>query len=341
MIVSCFSGGEEDDDTLKRHLLAVDRKTGKTAWSAEVPSTAPETQRPGSNFHGYATHTPVSDGKHVYVLFGNTGVIAFDLKGKEVWRQSVGKENNQQFGSGSSPMICGDLLIVPAGAESKMIWAFRKATGKVVWKTKPVRSLAGTYCTPVATKNAKGETELLISVPYEMWSLNPKSGQLNWYADTKADRAVNGSLICHDGIAYVTAQAGRSAIKVGGKDDVSKTNTLWSAKGGTGTPSPALHNGRLFWVDDRGTVLCVDAKTGKDVKKARVRGGFYASIVIAGDKIIAQSRFDGCYVLKADETLKQLAHNTLKDDSDFSASPAPAGKQLFIRSDDFLYCIEE
>lgn len=342
VIVSCYAGeAEKNPETFDRHLVAVARDTGKIAWTTAVPATTPEKQRGGRAFHGYATHTPATDGERIYVLFGNTGVIAFDLNGKELWRKDVGHENNMRFGSGASPIVFEDLLIVQAGAESKMIWAFKRATGEVAWKTKAVGPLAGTYCTPVIVKNAAGDPEMLISVPYEMWSLNPRNGKLNWYADTKSGREVYGSVIASDGIAYVLSSQTRCALKIGGKNDVTKTNTLWSERGGSGIPSPALHDGKLFWVNDRGTAFCVDAKTGKELKKSRVRGGFYASCIVAGDKLIAQSRFNGCYVLSADAELKQLAHNKFDDDSDFSATPAACGKDLFIRSDKYLYCVRK
>ena len=43
--------------------------------------------------HGYASHTPVSDGERVFVFFGKTGVLAFDMAGKELWKKSVGTES--------------------------------------------------------------------------------------------------------------------------------------------------------------------------------------------------------------------------------------------------------
>ena len=51
------------------------------------------------------------------------------------------------------------------------------------------------------------------------------------------------------------------------------------------------------------------------------------------------SRFDGTYVLEATPELTQIAHNKLADESDFSGSPAVSDGQLFLRSDQYLYCI--
>ena len=343
VLVTCYSDADGDLEKLKRHLVCVDRNTGKTVWSRIIPSAAPENQAPSFGAdHGFASHTPVSDGERVYVLFGNTGVMAFDMKGKQLWRKSVGKENAARFGSAASPILYKDLLIVTAASESKTLCALDKKSGKEVWKTKKASLLSTSYCTPVVFKNKNGEDELVISVREEVWSLNPGTGKLNWYAGTLVDTAACPSLVGRDNVVYVIGgrRGARAAIRLGGKDDVTKTNVLWSMNGGSYVPSPVLHKGHLYWVNDRGIVSCVDAKTGKEVSKKRIRGRFYASLVLVRDKLYAVSRFEGTFVLKATPDLEVIAHNTLSDKSDFSGSPAVSRGQLIFRSDKFLYCVE-
>jgi outer membrane protein assembly factor BamB len=131
VFVTCYQGGDGDLSDLKRCLVCVDRREGKVLWSQVIPAVLPEFRsRGGFSHHGYASHTPVSDGERVYVLFGTTGVLAFDLKGTKLWQQSVGTETNARFGSASSPIVYKDLLIVTAGAESTSIRALNKKTGK-------------------------------------------------------------------------------------------------------------------------------------------------------------------------------------------------------------------
>ena len=341
VFVTCFSGGDGDLTKLKRYLVGVDRHTGKTRWSKMIPAVLPEF-RSGGRFahHGYASHTPVSDGERVYVLFGTTGLLAFDLKGNKLWQQSVGTETKARFGSASSPILYKDLVIVTAGAESASIRAFNKKTGKEVWKA-PAASLAECYGTPLIVKNKEGEDELVISVPYEVWGLNPATGRLKWYAETAVDGNACTSLVAANGIVYAVGgrSGGRTAVKVGGKGDVTKTNVLWSKRGGSYVPSPVLHKGYLYWVDQRGVATCVDARTGAEVARERLRGAFYASLVLVKDRLYAVSRFDGTYVLEANPKLTEVAHNRLADDSDFSGSPAVSGGQLFLRSDKGLYGI--
>lgn len=175
-----------------------------------------------------------------------------------------------------------------------------------------------------------------------MWSLNPDTGKLKWYAETKVDMNAVPSPITQDGICFVIGgrSGGRAAIRLGGKGDVTETNVLWSTTVGSYVSSPVLHNGHLYWVNDRGIAFCVDAETGKEVAKKRIGGQFYASVVLIKEKLYAVSRFDGTYILEATPELTQVAHNRLSDESDFSGSPAVSDGQLILRSDKYLYCIE-
>ena len=161
VFVTCFSDAGGDLSNLKRHLLCVDRQNGNVVWSKVVRSAAREIRGPSfGTKHGYASHTPVSDGERVYVLFGNSGVLAFDMNGNELWKQDVGNESASMFGSAASPILYKDQLIVTASSESESIRALDKITGKELWKSE-ASTLSRCYCTPVTVKNKKGEDELV------------------------------------------------------------------------------------------------------------------------------------------------------------------------------------
>ena len=69
---------------------------------------------------------------------------------------------------------------------------------------------------------------------------------------------------------------------------------------------------------------------------------FYASVVLAGERLYAVGRSGDVYVLAANPELTLLAQNRFSnDDGGFNASPAIADGQLFIRSDKHLYCVAE
>jgi len=343
VFVTCYSGADGALSALKRHLLCVQRYKGNLVWSKTVTSAVTEVRRVsfGTN-HGYASHTPVSDGESIYVLFGNSGMLAFNMKGQQLWQQNVGKESASMFGSGASPILYKDRIIVTAAAESESVRALDKKTGKEIWKTE-ASTLSRCYCTPKIVKNEQSEDELVFSVPNEVWSLNPDNGKLKWFAETRVDLNAVPSAVTEDGIIYVIGgrSGGRAAIRTGGKNDVTTSEVLWSMNGGSYVASPVLHQGHLYWLDDRGIAHCVDAKTGEEVSRKRTGGQFYASAVLIHNKLYAVSRFDGTYVLEATPELNQVANNKLSDESDFSGSPAVSDGQLILRSDNYLYCIED
>ena len=113
LIVTCYSGYGLDRQNpgeiknLMRHVLCYDATSGKMLWQADVEAAQPEDPYSGAGVpaHGYASHTPVSDGKNVYVFFGKSGALAFDLEGKKLWQTQLGKETDpMRWGSSSSPI---------------------------------------------------------------------------------------------------------------------------------------------------------------------------------------------------------------------------------------------
>lgn len=265
-----FSG---DPANLKRHLLCLDRKTGKILWDRAVPAKLPE-DRYGGMFtqHGYASHTPVTDGKTVYAFFGKSGVYAFDFEGKQLWQADVGSDlDRRNWGSASSPILVNGLLIVTAAPESHAMYAFDAKTGQQKWKS-GADGFESTWGTPVVA-TAGQQSDIVLSVPGEIWGLNPENGQLRWYAEGLRSDSVCNSPVTADGIVYAMADrgAGSLAVRAGGKNDVSKTNVAWTGGNGSRIPTPILWEGRLYWTS--GSVAnCRDAKTGQEIYSERLPG---------------------------------------------------------------------
>ena len=360
VFVTCYSGygterGEPGNlEDLKRHLLSIDRADGKIVWSKTVQAIMPEDPCSGMGIpeHGYASNTPASDGERVYVFFGKTGVLAFDMQGRQLWQTDVGRESSaRRWGSAASPMLYKDTVIVNASEESQSVRALDKVTGKEVWKAQAA-GLEMAYNTPALVELEDGRTDLVIPVPFEIWGLNADTGRLTWFAETNLSGNIAPSPIAHDGIVHVFGgfpRTGAVSIRAGGKDDVSRSHILWTGADASYITSPVICDGNLYWVSDQGIAFCMDAKSGETIYKERLpgsgrnaRGGkpFYASVVLAGDKIYSVSRRTGTIVLAAKPEFEQLAHNSLEsDETDFNGSPAVSDGQMFLRSNGFLYCI--
>lgn len=357
VFVTCYSGyGDErgggDMQKLQRHLVCVNRADGKIAWTAAVPAVQPEDTYSGFLMeHGYASHTPASDGERVYVFYGKSGAAAFDLAGAKLWQTSLGTDSNSKnWGSASSPILYKDFVIINASEEGHAIVALEKKTGKVAWRAEGA-TLDYSFGTPVLVES-EGRTDLVFSLPGELWGLNPDTGKLRWFATTGLPGNIAPSVVAGDGVVYVCGgfpKLGALAVRTGGKGDVTQTHILWSGSSSTYVPTPVLHEGRLYFVSDAGFATCLDAKTGSAIYKERVPGAsatgrgkpFYASPVLANGLVYAVSRQNGTFVFEAKPEFKLVAQNRLAgDDSQYNATPAIAGGQLFLRSNRSLYCID-
>jgi outer membrane protein assembly factor BamB len=244
-----------------------------------------------------------------------------------------------------------DKVIVNAAEEGRAVFALDKLTGKEVWKA-DAASLELCFGTPVLVDGEGGSADLALALPGELWGLNPDTGKLRWFASTGITGNVSPSVVAADGVIYATGgypRLGSVAVRVGGKGDVTQTNILWSSPNASYVPTPVVHNGRLFVVSDQGFATCLEANSGKLVYKERVPVSstgrssrpFYASPVLANGQIYAVSRRSGTFILDASAEFKIVAQNQFAgDNSDFNATPAIVGRQLFLRSNRNLFCIE-
>ena len=381
VFVTCYSGyGETKEapgkmEDLQRHVVCIDRKTGKILWQREVESYLPEDKYEGMGIpeHGYASSTPVSDGKHLFVFFGKSGVVAYDLDGNEIWKKSVGTGSNERkWGSAASPILFSDILIVNASDEDQAFYGLEASTGKELWKTK-TKSLANVWNTPVIA-SPESNPQLVISIPDEVWALNPRNGKLKWYVTKGVDAPSVSTSIVMDG-ENVIAMGGRSlnavAVKTGGKSDVTNNHVVWEGRAISAITTPISYQGHLYAIN-RGIANCVDASTGKEIYKERIPSsldspesrprnsqpgdgvlriplpsnrrlggrGNYSSPVIADGKIYQFTKSGTCYVLAAEPKYQLLATNRFESDSSaFNSTPAISAGQLFVRSNKYLYCV--
>jgi outer membrane protein assembly factor BamB len=347
VFATCYSGYALDPakpgmmEDLKRHVLCIDRADGKILWCKDFKPELPEHKYAGEgSYHGYAASTPITDGEKLYVFFGKSGVFCFDLDGNQVWQTPVGKNTNG-WGSGASPVLYKNLLIVNASVESGAMVALDKKDGKEVWRAP---GIASAWNTPLLVKPAEGDVELVISIQDRVLGLNPDTGKELWRAEG-VHRYVCPSVVAHDGVVYAIGGGSTSlAVKAGGRGDVTKTHVVWRESKGSNVGSPIYHDGHLYWASDGGGVLfCQDAATGKIVYQQRLEpasGLIYGSPVLADGKIYYVSQRKGTYVVAAKPKFELLAHNVFEDDgSRTNASPAVSNGHLLLRTDQNLYCI--
>lgn len=347
VFLTCYSGYGLDAkqpgnmDQLTLHFVGLDRASGKLLFNKEIKPDLPEQGFTGPfiTLHGYSSSTPVSDGKSVYVFFGKTGVIAFDLDGKQLWKSSAGTRTHG-WGSGTSPILAKDLVIVNASVESGSLVALNKADGKTAWTAKGMNA---SWNTPLLV-DVDGKSEVVVSVQGKLLAFDPPTGNPLWNCSGIPDY-VCPSVVAHAGVVY--AIGGRSntaiAVKAGGKGDVT-SQILWKISKGSNVSSPVYHDGHLYWAHEgRGVVYCVDVAKGTVVYEERLTPNpdrIYGSPVAADGKLYYVSRTTGTYVVEAGPKFKQLANNKLDSDAGvFNGSAVIHDGQILLRSNRYLYCI--
>lgn len=326
-------------DELQRHLLAIDRASGDLIWERKIAAKLPEEE--SIRDHGFAASTPAVDDQSVYVFFGKSGVFAFDHDGNQQWTASVG-EQTHGWGSGASPLLVDDLVVINASVESGRLIALRRDNGEQVWEVGGVRE---SWNTPIIAQAESGRRELVFAIQGSIWGLDPATGERFWECDTDIGWYMVPSIVANQGIVYCLG--GRSgitalAVRLGGSGNVTDSHRLWTSQKGTNVTSPIVSGDYLYWMQDQqGIAYCADLATGEIVYEERLNraGQVYASAILVGDRIYYVTRDGKTFVVAARPEFELLATNQLSDRGVFDASPAVADDHLFLRSHNYLYCL--
>jgi outer membrane protein assembly factor BamB len=329
-------------------LLCLDRRTGQTRWQKVLRDEVPHEGH--HKEHGFASYSPVTDGKHVYAYFGSRGLHCLDFNGNLKWSKDLGKlQMRNAFGEGSSPALLGDTIVIKWDHEgTDFIAAFDKTSGEERWRTP--RDENTNWSTPLIVEN-DGKAQVVTTATGRVRSYDLADGKQIWEAPGLTANAIP-TPVAGNGMVYVTSGFGGSslyAVKLGAdtRGDLTGTNSIaWSAKKGTPyVPSPLLYGDRLYLFSVNTAILsCFDANTGKaliDTQRIDDLENVYSSPVAAAGRVYLVGRSGATVVIKNltgdSNKLEVLATNQLEEK--FDASPAVAGKELFLRGQENLYCI--
>ena len=324
----------EDGKSLR--AISVDRNTGAILQNVEVFRLKSAKLTNAKN--SFASPTPIIDGDHVYIHFGAFGTACLTQSGEVVWKTKLDYDNGQH-GTGGSPVLYDDLLIISCdGNDIQYVVALDKLTGKVRWKKS--REGYQAYTTPLIVK-LEGGDQVISPGAFRAVSYDPRNGKELWqvtYGEgfSNVPRPVYG-----DGLVFICTgfqQPSLLAVRIDGKGDVTKSKVAWKLDRGVPlTPSPLLVGNELYLVTDNGIATCIDAKTGKENWRARLGGNHSASPIYADGRIYFLSEEGESVVIAPGKELKHLATNQL--DGRTLASMAVAGGSIFVRSETHLYRI--
>ena len=347
-----YVGGERPAPKVEHRWMvyALDFATGTIVWQREAHRGIPAAARHLKNT--YASETPVTDGRRVYVLFGNVGLFAYDFGGTLVWSTTIEpKSTRNGWGTGASPALHdGRLYVVHDNESAPELMSIDAATGKILWRV--ARKEGTNWSTPFVWQHGGG-TEIVTAgtIAVRSYALD---GALLWELGPMSSHVIP-SPFSRLGLLYVSSgYVGDSvrpvyAIKPGATGNISlkpgetsNASIAWSLpQGGTYNTSPIVYGDYYYTLFDRGFFTCHDARTGKDIyTKVRLdpaAGAFTASPWAYNDKIFALSEDGVTYVIQAGPEYKLLGRNSL--DEFTMASPAVHRNSLLIRTASTIYKI--
>jgi outer membrane protein assembly factor BamB len=335
-------------DGKQMFAVGVDRATGRVLHDVQVFDN--DKLDHIAEVNSYASPTPVVEAGRVYVHYGTYGTAGLDTQtGQILWtRRDLHCDHHE--GPGSSPILFENLLIFHVdGRDVQYVVALDKATGRTVWKTN--RSIDYSqyhfntrkgFCTP-AVIDVGGRPQLVSPAAKAVFGYDPRTGQELWQVRYNGWSMVPRPLYGH-GLAFVSTDYERPelwAIRPDGQGDVTSTHVAWAIKRGMPAKPSALLIGNLLYVgNDEGILHCVEAKTGDLVWKERLRGNYSASPLYADGHLYFFNQDSITTVVEPGRQCQILAVNELSGEQ-LMASPAAAGKALFIRTRTQLYRIEK
>ncbi len=189
-------------DQEKLLTFCLQRKNGDILWQRESPRPRKEKIDDRNN---PASPSPVTDGRHVYVFFPDFGMLAYDLKGKELWRLPLGPFNNL-YGMGASPILADNQVILVCDQNTNsFILAADKQTGKITWIKERPEAKSG-HSTPIIYKPEGGETQILVPGSFLLIAYAAKTGERLWWAGGLSFE-MKSTPVMHNGILYINGYA--------------------------------------------------------------------------------------------------------------------------------------
>jgi len=294
-------------DGLKKRLAAF------AQW--RVPAT--------HSSNGHSSGTPVTDGKFVYVLFGNGLAASYDLAGNRQWIKLVEKPT-AGWGQSSSPVLVAGKLILLINS----LQALDARTGDPLWRA-PAKQRWGS---PVATRI--GQLDVVITPGGEVVRVNDGKVLVTGLVALEYNAPIVDA-----GIVYFIQNGGK-AVKLVPDGDGVRAETLWTTnpKKDRYYASPVLHEGLIYAINQKAEFSVIDAATGVLVHERTLAlpGTIYPSLTLAGGHLYVSSETGTTLVLEPGREPKEIARNAL---GKFRSTPVFDGGRMFLRAFDQLYCV--
>jgi len=284
-------------DEKRRVVYCCDADSGALLWQAEAPGTPESTAAPPKVMEatGFAASTPATDGRRAYAIFANGDVAAVDFAGQVSWSRSLGMPKNT-YGHATSLAMYRDLLLVQFDQGTK-----QEKLSKLLALKADTGETA--WETPREVPNSwptptvievAGQPQIITAADPWVIAYTPNDGKEIWRAKC-LQADVGPSPTFADGLVFVANEfPGIAAIRPDGSGDVTDSNGLWEADVGSPDCCSPLASDKYLMV-----LASFGTLTCYDAKQ--------------GGEPLWEEDFDG---------------------ASFSSSPAMAGKNVFLFSEE-------
>lgn len=291
------------DQDVGSYLLAVDARTGETAWKVE---------RDGFR-RGFGTPLPLpADQPEQVVVGGTLRMVSYNLKdGTERW--SVRGLPNEMV---SSPVEHKGQVVVAGWTAGSGVSRMPGFDGLL----------------ELGDANHDGKLTREEAPP------GPAKQHFPYIDADKDGLLTRGE---YETIARIFDESRNVglAVRTDGRGDVTETHVAWRVTRGLPyVPSPLAYEGRVFLVRNGGLASCFDAATGRihyQEERLGALGDYYASPVAAGGMVCMISQPGTAVVLRASDTLDIVSRNPLGEP--VLATPALVDGVLYVRTTGTLY----
>lgn len=324
-------------------VLCIDAANGETVWDVPVFEQTDESAGRIHKKNSYASPTPVTDGEHLFVHFGNQGTACLTLDGEVVWKNNE-LVYKHVHGSGPSPVLVdGKLFVNCDGGNTQFVVAMDQKTGEIVWKRerRKVEGKPFSFAT-AAVIEVDGKTQIVSPAAGQVEAYDT-AGNVLWFVDHGGYSVIPKPVHAHGLVFLATSYDSPSllAIDPTGRGNVTDSHVKWEAdRGAPHTPSAVVVGDEVYFVSDRGIVTCADAKSGEVHWQERIGGSFSASpVAVLGEmpRIYLTDEAGKTTVVKASTEFEVLAENDLAERT--LASPAVDDGAIYLRTAAALYRI--
>lgn len=292
---------------------------------------------PAHDTNGYASYTPVSDGKHVWVCFGTGVVVCYDLEGNRIWHKKT-QAPDHDWGGACSPTLVGGRLIVRFSdyialdpATGNEVW--RAPSGGVVFNCPASFELEGKHF----IYTARGE--LFRAEDGKKLPSQDFKGTAKPWCFFNTPSVIGKRVYCAYGSEGEQGEAHALEIPKTVEDlEKDGLKVIWHKQVNKNRyySSPLVHEGIVYLITREYQMQAMDAENGEELYSERVRGfsgTAYPSLTLAGEVIFVGAEDGNAAFVKPGREFQEISRTKVEP---YRSTPIHDGGWTFLRTQESL-----